>query len=105
MKKYNLKDMTNGWFIGNFSPSLYKADYEVAIKKYKKGDREQRHYHKISKEFTVILSGKVEMNGKIYVDDDIIFIDQNESTDFICIEDTVTVVVKTSSEKNDKYLI
>lgn len=104
MKKYNLKDMINGWFIGNFSPSLYKVDYEVGVKKYKKGDVEQRHYHKISKEFTVIVSGKVQMNGEMYVDGDIIFIDQNESTDFICIEDAVTVVVKTSSQKNDKYL-
>ena len=36
-----LEDMTRGWFVGNFTPSLLKTnDVEVAIQKYKKGDYE-----------------------------------------------------------------
>jgi hypothetical protein len=44
------------------------------------------------------------MNDIEYIKGDIIQIDENESTDFECIEDTITVVVKTKSIKNDKYI-
>ena len=103
MKSHNLKDMIRGWFIGKFEPTLFSADFEVGVKRYKKGDREERHYHKHSKEFTVIISGKVKMNDIIYNENDIIQIDEFESTDFECIEDCTTVVVKTKSIENDKF--
>jgi hypothetical protein len=49
--KSNLKEMKLGWFVGNFEPSLYKTnDVEVAVKNYKKGDSEERHFHKIATE-------------------------------------------------------
>lgn len=61
MKTAKLEDMTKGWFIGNFNPSLLKTnDVEVAVKSYKKGDYEGRHYHKIATEFTCIISGRSE---------------------------------------------
>ena len=44
------------------------------------------------------------MNGTKYAKDDIITIQPNESTDFKCITDVVTVVIKTPSENNDKYI-
>lgn len=105
MQVSKLDEMTKGWFIGNFEPSLYKTnDVEVAVKSYKKGDREERHYHKIATEFTLILSGKVRMNGVIYVANDIIRIDPMESTDFECLEDSSNVVVKIPGANNDKYI-
>ena len=105
MKVESLKNMLKGWFIGNFSPSMLDADFEVGVKKYKKGDKEEKHYHKEAIEFTVIVTGIVKMNGVIYKEDDIIQIDKDEVTDFECIEDTITVVVKTSSVKGDKYIV
>ena len=37
MKQANLNDMINGWFVGNFEPTLLKTnDIEVAVKRYKK---------------------------------------------------------------------
>jgi hypothetical protein len=45
------------------------------------------------------------MNNIEYIKGDIIEILENEDTDFECIEDTVTVVVKTKSVKDDKYKI
>ena len=44
------------------------------------------------------------MNGIKYIKDDIIIIQPNESTDFKSITDVVTVVIKTPSENNDKYI-
>ena len=106
MKTANLQDMIKGWFIGNFEPSLLKTnDVEVAVKKYARGDYEESHYHKIATEFTVIISGKVRMNGVEYSAGDIIVMEPNESTDFECLEDgTVNVVVKIPGANNDKYI-
>ena len=106
MKIARIDEMTKGWFMGNFEPSLLKTNaVEVALKKYKKGDYEKAHYHKISTEFTVIVSGRVRMNGKEYIEGDIIVIEPNDSTDFEALEDnTVNVVVKIPGANNDKYL-
>ena len=105
MNKHNLKDFFKGWFIGNFEPTLFNTDdFEIAIKRYKKGDYEESHTHKISTEYTIIVDGNVLMNGTNYRKDDIIIIEPNEYTDFECLTDTVTCVVKTPCSKNDKYL-
>lgn len=106
MKIARIDEMTKGWFIGNFEPSLLKTNaVEVALKKYKKGDYEKAHYRKIATEFTVIVSGRVRMNGKEYIEGDIIVIEPNDSTDFEALEDnTVNVVVKIPVANNDKYL-
>ena len=40
MKIKYLDDMTKGWFVGNFEPTVLNTeDVEVAVKKYKKGDQ------------------------------------------------------------------
>lgn len=104
-KVNNLINMKSGWFIGDFEPSLFKTNnFEISVKKYKKGEYERSHYHKIATEFTVITSGRVKMNGVEYKDGDIIKIYPNESTDFLVLEDTITTVVKIPSVKNDKYI-
>ncbi len=96
--------MVKGWFIGNFEPSLYKTnDVEVGIKKYKAGDYENSHYHKIATEFTVIISGSVEMNGIQYFENEIIKIIPGVRTNFKALTDVVTVVVKLPGANNDKY--
>lgn len=105
MKTARLKDMVKGWFVGNFDPTLIRTnDVEVAVKEYRQGDHEDRHYHKISTEITVISSGRVRMNGVEYVKGDIIVIEPNQSTDFEVLEDAITTVVKYPGANNDKYM-
>lgn len=105
MNKFDLKDFIKGWFVGNFNPSIIKTnDVEVAVKRYKAGDYESSHYHKVATEITVIVSGEVEMNGIKYFTDDIIVIDPLTRTDFKCLTDVVTVVVKHPGASNDKYI-
>ena len=104
MNKANLKNFVKGWFVGNFTPTLISTnDVEVAVKRYKAGDYDSAHYHKIATEITVIVSGKVEMNGIKYSTDDIIVIEPGDKTDFKCLTDVVTVVVKYPGANNDKY--
>ncbi len=106
MKMAHLKNMKKGWFIGDFEPSLFQTKaFEVAVKEYNARDYEECHFHKIATEFTVVIRGKVQMNGIQYQAGDIIIIEPNEVADFNCLEDgTVTVVVKIPSETGDKYL-
>jgi mannose-6-phosphate isomerase-like protein (cupin superfamily) len=104
MKKFNLSEFTKGWFIGDFTPTLLNTlDFEISIKRYKAGDIESRHHHKIATEYTVIVDGEVTMNGSVFKTNDIVIINPNESTDFVCLTDVTTVVVKTPSIKDDKF--
>jgi quercetin dioxygenase-like cupin family protein len=106
MELFNLKNFIGGWFIGNFEPSIIKTKkFEVAIKYYLSTDKEPRHLHKLSQEITIVVMGKIKMNSKTYCAGDIIVIEKNESTDFECIEDAITCVVKTPSSINDKYFV
>ncbi len=105
MEVFSLQDMIRGWFVGNFDPSVIKTDLvEVGVKHYKKDDYENKHYHKIATEITVIIEGKVQMGNKIYTKNDIIVIYPKESTDFKALEDTITVVVKIPGANEDKYI-
>jgi mannose-6-phosphate isomerase-like protein (cupin superfamily) len=105
METFNLNNMFKGWFIGDFEPTIKNTkDFEFAIKRYNSGDYEKKHHHKISTEYTIIIEGEVEMNGVHYEKDDIIVINPNESTDFNCLTDVITAVVKIPSAKNDKYI-
>jgi len=105
MKVFNLRDMVKGWFVGNFKPSaLITQEVEVAVKKYKGGEYEPAHHHKIATEITVIVDGEVRMNGVTYYSGDIILIEPNQATDFLAITDVITTVVKFPGAKDDKYI-
>lgn len=104
IESYKLQDMIKGWFIGDFEPSLFKTNnVEVAIKKYKAGDFEKPHFHKIATEFTAIISGEVQMNGIRYKENDIIKIAPNVIASFRAVTDVITIVVKLPGANNDKY--
>lgn len=101
----NLNEMVRGWFVGDFHPTAFQTDAcEVGVKSYKAGDSEERHYHKVATEITLIQSGRVRMNGIEHQSGAIIVIPPFESTDFQALEDTVTVVVKVPGAKDDKFL-
>jgi len=105
MKVNKLNDMFKGWVVGNFEPSLFKTDdFEVAVKTYKKGDYEAKHYHKVATEITVISKGRVLMNNELYEEGDIITMEPGEATDFRAINDVITTVIKFPCVKDDKYL-
>ena len=106
MKTARLKDMVKGWVVGNFTPTLYNTrNVEFAVKNYKAGDKEAKHYHKIATEITVITRGEVVMNGSKYTEGDIIVLDPCDMADFLAVTDVVTAVVKIPGARNDKYLV
>lgn len=106
MRSAKISDMTKGWFVGNFEPSLFRTnDVEVAVKSYKKGEKEAAHFHKIATEITVVVSGKVRMFGREWSAGDIIVAEPNDATSFEALEDSVNAVVKIPGANNDKYLV
>ena len=105
MKTFRLNDMKGGWFVGDFLPTCFQtSDCEVGCKRYKKGDYEERHAHKIATEITVIVGGLVKMNDVIYKSGAIIVLNPGDATDFHALEDTTIVVVKVPSVAGDKYV-
>ncbi len=104
MEFFKLSSMTNGWFVGDFSPAALQSDAaEVAVKTYKAGALEQRHMHKIATEVTLIVTGRARMNNRVLEAGDIIRIEPGEDTDFEALTDVTTIVVKTPSLVGDKY--
>jgi hypothetical protein len=105
MKIGNLGDMKKGWLVGDFNPVFYRdKGFEVAVKKYKAGEREEKHFHRVAKEITVIAQGEVRMNGVNYKENEILMIEPLEAVDFYALKDTITVVVKIPSVKDDKII-
>lgn len=105
MKIHKLDNFTKGWFVGNFSPTLKETkDFEVAVKYYKKGDKEESHHHKIAEEITLVVYGKCRMNDQILEKGDMAVVAPGESAEFEALEDSSNVVVKIPSVKGDKYL-
>ena len=98
--------MTNGWFVGDFKPTVIKTkDCEVGIKFYIAGTKEGAHYHSKAEELTVVVSGKVKMNDRVFEAGDIVKVSKDEVVEFEALEDSTTVVYKSASVSGDKYLI
>lgn len=105
MKVSKVTDMKKGWFIGNFEPSLCKTtDCEVAVKSYKQGDYEDKHYHKIATEYTVVVKGKIKMFDREFSEGDIVVVEPGEATDFTALTESMNVVVKIPGANSDKYI-
>lgn len=106
MNSAKLDDMVKGWFVGAFSPTAFGTENcEVAVKRYKAGEKEAAHYHKVATEITLILSGNVRMAGKDWGEGDIVVLEPGDVTDFEALTDAVNVVVKTPGALNDKFIL
>ena len=105
MKQARLSDMVKGWFVGGFTPSAFSTHAcEVAVKRYKRGDSEEEHFHRVATEITLVLSGHIRMAGCEWSEGDIIVLEPGESSSFEAITDSVNVVVKVPGALNDKYV-
>jgi quercetin dioxygenase-like cupin family protein len=99
-----LDRMVRGWLIGDFDPAVLRTqDFEFGVKHYKAGASESWHYHKVATEVTVIVSGEARMNGRTLRAGDIVVLQPGEGSDFSCLSDVVTAVIKTPGAPDDKY--
>jgi anti-sigma factor ChrR (cupin superfamily) len=101
---HQLEDMVKGWFVGAFEPTAVHTDAcEVAVRRYRAGDAEAVHHHRIATEVTVVVEGAVRMCGMDFGPGSIITLQPGTATDFLAREDSLCVVVKTPGALNDKY--
>jgi quercetin dioxygenase-like cupin family protein len=106
MKLERIENFTGGWFIGDFSPSLLEtSDFEVCIKHFKKGDFEPNHFQERATEFTIVVSGLCRMGQITLSPGDILVLDPGEKSEFLAIEDSVVLGIKTPSLPDDKVLV
>lgn len=104
MKTAKLSDMTRGWFIGDFEPSVMRTPlFEVGILSHKKGEVWPAHYHKVATEYNVLLDGRMRIAGEIVEVGDIFWFEPGDIADPEFLEDCRVCVVKRPSIIGDKY--
>jgi len=105
MKIYKIDDMTRGWFIGDFEPSVLRTkDFEVGVLTHKKGEYWAPHYHEFSDEYNLLIKGKMIIQKKELNEGDIFIIEKNEVADPDFLEDCTVLVIKTPSVPGDKII-
>lgn len=106
MKIFSINDFSNGWIIGDFEPSLLRTkDLEVALKSFKKQEREPEHFQKIATEASLVVSGHIRMGAHHLKPGDILVVEPGEPCDFEAIEDSTVLAIKWPSLTDDKVIV
>jgi len=104
MKLSNIKDMTRGWFIGDFEPSILRTkDFEVGVLIHKKGEVWPKHYHALSTEYNLLLEGSMTIQNTLINSGDIFILDPMEIADPVFHEDCRVLCIKVPSVPGDKH--
>lgn len=106
MKVFSLQDFKNGWFLGDFSPSVMRSEgFEVGVLTHLAGERWPAHFHRVSKEINVLLSGKMIVCGKEINPSEIFIFEPLEIADPVFLEDCKVLCIKVPSAPGDKVII
>ena len=105
MQRVNLGDYLGGWLVGNFQPALAQTEeFEFAVKYFKEGDNEQRHYQVTAYELSVVVSGSCRIGEVSLQAGEALLIEPGEIAGFEAFSDCSIAVVKWPSIPNDKVL-
>jgi len=106
MEIFKMKDMKDGWFIGNFEPSAFKTEqFEVCYKYHNKGEKWDVHFHKEGTEINYLVKGRMTIQNIELSEGDIFVLKPCEIADPIFLEDCTVLIIKTPSLPGDKYII
>jgi hypothetical protein len=104
MKFSNLDNFTRGWIVGDFQPSLFSTkDNDIGILRINKGDKSDGHFHKNHIEYNIIIEGKVKIKNNILIKNDIFIYEPLDKSYVEFLKNTILLVIKNPSTKNDKY--
>jgi hypothetical protein len=102
MKIDKIKDMKDGWFVGDFEPTAYKTNqFEVSYKFHYKGEKYETHYHTLVTEINCLIEGSMVIQGQHLENGDIFTLYPYEIADPVFLTDCKIICVKTPSS-NDK---
>lgn len=106
MKVYNIKDMSHGWFMGDFEPAVYRnRGFEIGHHHHKAGTSPVRHRHNIIKEYNYMIKGRAIVSGIEMTTGAIFLYDPGDIADIQFLEDTDLIVIKVPSIPDDKELV
>ena len=106
MNVYSINDFKNGWFIGDFEPSVLRtSQFEVAFHSYKSGQEWEPHYHKDAIEISYLAHGTMEINGIVLLSGDVIVIYPMEISRPKYLSDCEVIIIKAPSLPRDKYVV
>jgi mannose-6-phosphate isomerase-like protein (cupin superfamily) len=103
MKKARLEDFYKGWVVGNFEPSLLKADFEVGVAKHTAGEYHQDHFHKKNTEINIVIEGRMTINGEEFGPNDIFILYPYEISQAEFLTDVTIVIIRDKSDPSDKF--
>lgn len=109
MKIHDLRKFQGGWLVGFFEKSIIPKcnGFEVAVKRYRKGDVDKAHLHKVATEITAVVYGIFKISEhQLLCPDDVMVLEPGEAMlgDWECVSDSgCTVCIKVPSVPNDKY--
>ena len=107
MKRHHIDEFTRGWFIGHFDPVVLKTGaFEVAYKTVRHGHREPKHIHHIATEYSLIVTGQLLVNGRVFNAGEMFIAEPGEAIGARSLANqTGVVVVKAPSVPNDKEVV
>jgi quercetin dioxygenase-like cupin family protein len=105
MKIKRIEEMKDGWFVGDFEPTMFKTkDFEVCYKVHEKDEEWDKHYH-TGTEINYLIRGKMILNDEELNEGDIFLIEPYEVVEPTFLEKCELIVVKTPSNVNDKFIV
>ena len=91
--------------VGNFAPSAaISEDFEFGVKYFASGETEPRHFQRIARELSVVVSGKCRIGDFYMAAGDVLLIEAGEVAGFEAISDCAIAVIKWPSLPSDKVL-
>ena len=101
-----LDQFKDGWFIGDFSPSLLRTKkFEVAVKYHKKDEHYAAHYQLKAVEYNVLIKGTMHINDQPVYAGDVFVIEPGEVAKPRFSSDCIVVCVKVPSIPLDKITV
>lgn len=106
MDRYKLSDCgARGWFVGDFDGAVYRTKgFEVCYQLNPRGHT-LSHIHKEITEITLVISGKLLLNGEIFEAGEIHVLYPGEVSQLEYLEETSVVTIKTPSIPSDKFML
>lgn len=106
MEILDVKNLTGGWFIGNFEPTCYKTDLcEVAYKYHYSGEKTLPHYHRHCDEINYLITGKIQINGQVMEAPCVFILKAGEIVYPEFLTSCTMIVVKPGGIKGDKVIV
>lgn len=106
MQQHHIEDFHNGWFIGDFAPSLLKnKEFEVALKVHHQNEYIPKHKHDKAIEINLCILGQMHVNGKVINKGDIFIFEKGEVCDVKILSKLAEVIcIKSPSVPSDKII-